>query len=83
MKKKSVTADELLQLTEKVWLNTTDVAYMGNCSREKALKVKKNINEALKAESCYVHRDVVPAAKVVEAFGLTETVSKLRAVKGV
>ena len=81
--KKSVTTDDLLKLTEKVWLNTADVACIGNCSREKALKVKKNINEALKAESCYVHRDVVPATRVISAFGLTEIVSELRASKGV
>jgi len=65
-------------LLDKVWLNTKEVAYIGNCSRERALKIKKEINEELLSGDMYVHRDVVPAYKVINKFALNDLVDDLR-----
>jgi len=76
--KKIITNQELLERLNKVWLNTEDVCIIANCSRAKALKIKKQIYEELVQEGSYTDRSHVPANKLVSALGLDELVEKLK-----
>ena len=73
-----ITHKELLEITENLYLGTNEIMKIGYVGKNRAVKIKKEINFELEAEGAYVHKDVVPTEKVIYYFGLKEVLNALR-----
>ncbi len=65
-----LTAQELLVAIDKQWATTKDIMAVGCVGENRALKVKKNIYEELRAEGYELPRNKVPMEFVIKYFKL-------------
>ena len=62
-------AEELLELINQQWATTTDITKIGQCGRDKAVKIKSEIKSQL-GNNYYLPNGRVPMEKVVEYFNI-------------
>jgi len=65
-----MTANELLNAINKQWATTKDIMLVGNIGENKALKIKKVINENLIKQGYVLPRNKVPMESVINYFKL-------------
>ena len=73
---KKCTVKELMALAESLYVGTKEIQLIGYVGKNAAIKIKNEINAALKSEGAYVHRDVVPTIRIIRYFGLEEFIKK-------
>ena len=74
-----LTANEMLELVGQQWATVYDIMKIGNCGKNKAQQVKKQIKDNIKIElNKELPYGVVPMEKVVEHYNIN--ISYLRRV---
>ena len=65
---KNISAKEMRELSEKVWASTEDIKKIGCIGKNKALEVKKEIREQMKADMMVFPRNLVGMDYVFKYF---------------
>lgn len=68
MKRKRMvaTASETLEILKKAWLNNDDIMQIAGCGQNRALTIKKQIQNNLENQGIYCAYGLVPSAEVVK-----------------
>ena len=67
---KLYSANEMLEILKKQWLDTKDIQALASVSQDKAREIKKNITKNLEDQNYFLPTGLVPNEKVVEYLNL-------------
>ena len=69
---KSLTANETLQIIQKLWATTEDIMKLGCCGTNKAQRIKSEIRNKMVDEGYAVPRNMVDMKLVIDYFRIDE-----------
>ncbi len=63
---KNLSANEILSLLETQWLGNKEIGLLACCGINKALEIRKKIEDKLKIENYYLPTGLVPTSEVID-----------------